>query len=95
MIKNAVVIKENEVDANVVSIGAYVKVYDETFDEELEYNLVGSNEANALFGNISDQSPIGAALIGKRVGDEVDIHTPSGDILKLKLLEVSRKKNAQ
>ncbi len=90
LIKNAVIVHEAEVDESVVSVGAHVKVYDETFDEELEYDIVGSNEANALIGNISDQSPIGAALIGKRAGDEVEIHVPNGSILKIKVLEVRR-----
>ncbi len=90
LIKNAVVVHEAEVDESVVSVGAHVKVYDETFDEELEYNIVSSNEANALIGNISDQSPIGAALIGKRAEDEVEIHVPNGSVLKLRVKEVGR-----
>ena len=93
LIKNAIVVKEHEVDSSVVSLGAYVKVFDETFEEELEYNIVGSNEANSLIGNISDQSPIGAGLIGKRAGDTAEIHTPSGSVLKLKVLEVGRTRN--
>ncbi len=94
LIKNAIVVREAEVDENVISVGAYVKVYDETFDEELEYNIVSSNEANALIGNISDQSPIGAALIGKRVDDEVEIHVPNGSVLKMRVLEVGRTNKA-
>ena len=90
LIKNAIVVHEAEVDESVISVGAHIKVYDETFEEELEYNIVGSNEANALIGNISDQSPIGSALIGKRVDDEVEIHVPNGSILKLRVLEVGR-----
>ncbi len=90
LIKNAVVVHEAEVDESVVSVGAHVKVYDETFDEELEYNIVSSNEANALIGNISDQSPIGAALIGKRAEDEVEIHVPNGSVLKIRIKEVGR-----
>ena len=90
LIKNAVIVHEAEVDESVVSVGAHVKVYDETFDEELEYDIVSSNEANALIGNISDQSPIGAALIGKRAEDEVEIHVPNGSVLKLRIKEVGR-----
>lgn len=93
LIKNAIVVKETEVDSSVVSLGAYVKVYDEEFEEEIEYNIVGSNEANALLGNISDQSPIGSALIGKKVGDTVTAHTPSGATIKLRVLAVGRTKN--
>ena len=90
LIKNAVVVHDAEVDESIISVGAHIKVYDETFDEELEYNIVGSNEANAFIGNISDQSPIGSALIGKRVDDEVEIHVPNGSVLKLRVLEVGR-----
>ncbi len=93
LIKNAIVVKEHDVDASVISLGAYVKVYDETYEEEVEYNIVGSNEANSLIGNISDQSPIGAGLLGKRVGDTAEIHTPSGETIKFRVLEVGRTKN--
>ena len=94
LIKNAIVVKETEVDESVVSVGAYVRVYDETFEEEIEYNIVGSNEANAFIGNISDQSPIGSQLIGHREGDEVVVEVPNGSVLKLKVLEVRRTKSA-
>jgi transcription elongation factor GreA len=59
------------------------------FGGEIEYQIVGSNEANPLLGKISDQSPIGQALIGKRGGDEVSVEAPGG-IVHLKVLEVSR-----
>ncbi len=92
LIKNAIVVKETEVDSSVISLGSYVKVYDEEFEEELEYNIVGSNEANALLGNISDMSPIGSALIGKKVGDTVTVVPPSGATVTLRVLEVGRTK---
>ncbi len=92
LIKNAIVVKETEVDSSVISLGAYVKVYDEEFEEEIEYNIVGSNEANALLGNISDVSPIGSALIGKRAGDTVTVVPPSGATVTLRVLEVGRTK---
>lgn len=94
LIKNAIVVHEAEIDESVISVGAHVKIYDETFDEELEYDIVGSNEADALKGNISDQSPIGSALIGKRVDDEVEIHVPNGSVLKVRVLEVRRTNKA-
>lgn len=90
LIKNAIVVHEAEIDESIISVGATVKIYDETFDEELTYNIVGSNEADALKGNISDQSPIGAALIGKREGDEIEVHVPNGSMLKIRVLEVGR-----
>lgn len=91
LINNAIVINEDEIDASVVNVGSYVKIYDTDFDEEVEYTIVGSNEANAMEGKISDQSPIGAALIGNRAGDEVTISTPGGDVV-FRILEVSRAK---
>ncbi len=66
-----------------------VKVLDYEFNEEIEYQIVGSNEANPLLGKISDQSPIGRALVAKRSGDEISVETPGG-IMRLKILEVSR-----
>ncbi len=92
LIKNAVVVKEAEFDSTVVSIGSYVKVYDETFEEEIEYNIVGTNETNALMGLISESSPIGSALVGKKVGDVAEATAPNGSVIKLRVLEVARSK---
>lgn len=92
LIKNAVVVKEAEFDSTVVSIGSYVKVYDETFEEEIEYNIVGTNETNALMGLISESSPIGSALVGKKVGDVAEASAPNGSVIKLRVLEVARSK---
>ena len=94
LIKNAIVVHEAEVDESVVSVGANVRVYDETYEEELEYNIVGSNEADAFIGNISDQSPIGSALIGKRADDVVEVTVPDGSVIKLRVLEVKRTRTA-
>ena len=93
LLNEAVVINENEIKADVVNLGSVVKVYDSDMEEEVEYSIVGSNEANPLEGRISDQSPIGSAMIGARVGEEVTIHAPFGEY-KIKILEVSRAKNA-
>ncbi len=93
LLNEAVVINENEIKADVVNLGSVVKVYDCDMEEEVEYSIVGSNEANPLEGRISDQSPIGSAMIGARVGEEVTIHAPFGEY-KVKILEVSRAKNA-
>ena len=90
LIDNALIIDETKIDSSVVSIGSTVKVYDKEFDEEVEYSIVGSNEVDPLCGKISDQSPIGHALMGKSAGTEVNIDTPSG-VVTLKILEVSRK----
>ena len=79
LIENAVIVNENEIDTSVVSLGSVVRVRDESDGEETEYSIVGSNEANPLEGRISDQSPIGSAMIGARVGEEVTIHAPFGE----------------
>ena len=93
LINEAVIIDETEIKADVVNLGSVVKVYDCDMDEEVEYSIVGSNEANPLEGRISDQSPIGSAMIGAKVGEEITVHAPNGEY-KMKILEVSRAKNA-
>ena len=90
ILKNVVVVNEDELESDVANMVMTVKVYDEEFDEELEYNIVGTNEADPLKNNISDQSPIGIALIGKRVGEVAEVEAPAG-IIKLKILEIRKK----
>lgn len=89
MLKNAKVIDQDEIDLNKVSIGTKVKVYDEEFDEELEYSIVGSTEADPDLFKISDESPVGRALIGRNVGDTVDVDTPGG-VVKFKILSINK-----
>ena len=89
MMENAIIVDEAKLDASVVSLGSFVKVYDVDFEEDVEYMIVGSNEANPMDGKISDLSPIGRALIGKKAGDTVEVTAPGGTI-KLEVREVSR-----
>lgn len=89
MLKNIKVIEDDEISNDEVSIGHSIKVLDLEYDEELEFKIVGSAEANPSEGKISDESPVGAALIGSRVGDEVAAETPNG-YLKFKVLEINR-----
>ncbi len=89
MIVNAEIADETSMDASIISMGSTVKVFDEEFDEDIEYQIVGSNEADPLLGKISDMSPIGMALVGKKAGDEVSVETPGG-LVKLKILDVAR-----
>ena len=89
LLENAVILDESSIDTSVVSLGSNVKVYNNTMAMEITYDLVGSNEANPMEGKISDQSPIGAALIGKRAGDEIEVEVPNGTV-SMKILEVSR-----
>lgn len=93
MILNAVIVDETKIDTAIVSVGSSVKVFDEEFNEETEYQIVGSNEANPLLGKISDQSPIGKALIGTREGETVSVEAPGGEV-RLRIVEVTRSHNA-
>lgn len=93
LIREAVIIDESEMDENVVNLGSTILLYDETFGEEVEYAIVSTNEADAINGKISDRSPIGAAMIGKTIGDVVEVETPGG-VLRFKVLRVERTKNA-
>ena len=89
MLKNARVIDQDEIDLNTVSIGTRVTVYDEEFDEEVEYSIVGSTETDPDALKISDESPVGRALIGKNVGETVEIDTPGGTV-SLKILSINK-----
>ena len=89
MLKNVEIISSTKGAVKKVRVGVKVKVYDEEFKEECEYTIVGSTEANPHEQKISDESPIGKALLGKKVGDEVIAETPGGEI-KLKILAVSK-----
>ena len=92
LIENAVIVDESTQDLGAVHLGSVVKLYDKEFDEEITYSIVGSNEADPLEKKISDQSPIGRALMGKRAGDEILVETPGGEI-SFKVLDVSRAKS--
>ena len=89
ILKNAEVVVEDEVDLNKINVGCAVKVYDITFDEEMEFKIVGSTEANSLEGKISNESPVGHALIGKKINDVVDVETQAG-VIQYKVLDIKR-----
>ena len=88
-LKHVKVIDDNDINTETVNVGAVVKVHDEEYDEDVEYTIVGSTEADPITNKISDQSPIGSSIIGSRVGDTVSVETPGGTI-KLKILEISK-----
>ena len=90
LILGAVIVDESKIDTSIVNMGSNVKVYDKEFDETIEYSIVGSNEADPFQNRISDMSPIGRALIGKRVGDEAVVEAPNGGTIVLQILEVTR-----
>ena len=89
MLKNAVVVDESEIPSDIVSVGSKVKVKDYEFDEEVEYSIVGSAEADPINFKISNESPVGSALIGKKVGAIIEVIIPDG-LNKFEILGISR-----
>ena len=89
ILKNAEVVVEDEVDFDKINIGCSVLVYDKEFDEEIQFKIVGSTEANSLQGKISNESPVGQALLGKKVGDEIQVETQAG-VMEHKVLKIER-----
>ncbi len=92
ILKNAEVVVEDEVDSSRINVGCKVKLHDIEFDEDIEYRIVGSSEANSLEGKISNESPVGKALIGARKGDKVTVETQVGEI-QYTILEIERSNN--
>ena len=89
ILKNAEIVDEDEVDLDTINIGCQVKILDCEFDEELTYKIVGSTEANSLKGKISNESPVGKALLGKKVGDMVSVETQVG-VVSYKVLDIQK-----
>ena len=89
LLKNADVVVEDEIDLEKISVGCQVKVLEMDEDEEMEFRIVGSTEANSLQNKISNESPVGHALLGKKVGDVVDVETQVG-VIQYKVLEIQR-----
>ena len=89
MLKNAKVIDDEEISTDVVSMGIKVKVLDIDLEEEDVYYIVGSEEADPMNNKISDESPVGKAIIGKKVGDTVTVEAPNGSF-EMKILEISK-----
>ncbi len=89
ILKNVEVVVEDEVDLDVINIGCVVHVYDKEFEEEIEFRIVGSTEANSLEGKISNESPVGQALLGKKVGETVVVETQVGE-MEYEVLRIER-----
>ncbi len=89
ILKNAEVVLDEEVDLDKINIGCLVRVLDIEYNEEEEYKIVGSSEASSLQGKISNESPIGVALMGAKVGDIVNVDAPAGTI-QYKVLGIHR-----
>jgi transcription elongation factor GreA len=88
-LKNTSVVDESEIPADIVGVGSVVKVKDYNFNEDVEYFIVGSAEADPLENKISNESPVGSGLLGKKVGDIVEISVPDG-ISKYEILGIRR-----
>lgn len=80
ILKNYILIDEKDLDTDVVRLGQCVTLYDYDFEEEVEYYLVGSTEADPMAGKISNESPVGAAILGKKIEDEVVVETLDGPV---------------
>lgn len=89
ILRNAKLIDEDEITTDVVSVGSKVEVLDIEYDETMEYTIVGSAEADPYLGKISNESPVGSALLGHKTGEEVDVQVPDG-IIKYKILSITR-----
>lgn len=92
ILKNVEVVDEDEVDLDKINVGCTVVLYDNEFEEEVEYRIVGSTEANSLAGKISNESPLGLALLGKKIGDDVVVETQFGTS-EFKVLKIERSNN--
>ena len=88
-LRKAVIIDESQIDLDIVMVGSIVKLYDFDFDEEIEYSIVGSAEADPYNGKISNESPVGRAFLGRHKDDEVEVQVPNG-IVVYKILEIRR-----
>ena len=89
ILKNVEVVADEDVDINKISVGCHVKIFDYEFDEELEFSIVGSTEANSLQQKLSNESPLGMALLGHEVGDDVLVELADGEA-KYKVLEIKK-----
>lgn len=87
MVKNAKIISKDDLNTKVVNVGSKITLYDEEFDEEVKYTLLGAVDSDPLNGVISNVSPLGKAILGQKVGAEVVVQTPAG-LAKYKILKI-------
>ncbi len=90
ILNNAEIVIDDNIDASVISIGCHVTIKDLEDGTEEEYKLVGSTEANSLEGKISNESPVGAALVGRKAGDVIDVETPTGAVIQYEVIGIRR-----
>ncbi|MBR2152737.1 MAG: transcription elongation factor GreA [Clostridia bacterium] len=87
ILKNAKIIEDEIIDTDSIHVGSKVRIFEVAYDEENVYHIVGSTEADPKENRISDESPIGKAILGHKAGDTVDAETPAG-VVKIKILEI-------
>ena len=85
---NARVITKKDIEKDVVSVGSHVKLRDVSAKETVEYHIVGSAEANPAEYKLSNESPVGKAIIGRKKGETVEVTTPRGSVVKFKIMEI-------
>src|SRR5690606_19066712 len=90
MLRNARIINDDEVDTNTVSIGSVVQLEDLEFKDTVEYTIVGSAESDPLQNKISNESPVGKAILGKSKGSVVDVNVPAG-VIQYKIIDIKKK----
>ena len=91
ILKNVEVVAEDDVDDKKINVGCHIVIHDFEYDEDLEFSIVGSTQTNSVKGMISNESPLGRALIGHEIGDEVEVDM--GDVVsKYKVLEIKKTK---
>ena len=89
--QNAVVVNETSLETGIISLGSVVILHDMDDEEDITYSIVGSNEVDPLDNKISELSPIGHVIRGKRAGDEVQVEVPNGSVLRFQVVDVSRR----
>ena len=87
-LRNATILDEEEITTEMVHVGSKVKLYDMDFEEEVEYKILGKSDIEN--GVISDLSPVGSAIMNKKVGDIAEVHTPNGKVIKMQILAISK-----
>ena len=91
ILKNVEVVAEEDIDDTKINVGCHIKIHDYEYDEDLEFSIVGSTQTNSLEGKISNESPLGRALIGKEVGDIVELEM-NEEVTKYKVLKIKKRK---
>ena len=89
ILKNVEVVAEADIDDTKINVGCHIIIHDFEYDEDLEFSIVGSTQTNSLQGKISNESPLGAALLGAKKNQTVDVNAPAG-IMKYKILQIKK-----